>query len=126
MLEIHQRTDFSGYESSVGGIKTDDEIKIIEAFEDGKVIGYCIYTLNSEYAEVFDIGYGGNLIICDGILRTVMLKAMMTGADRIVYSTDDTAVEKLKLCDSGKRELGSIMSVMGCGCKCEKKENISE
>ena len=53
MLEIHEKTDISGYEKDLIGIDSD-RIHIVESFNGKLKNGYGIYSVNEDNVTVYD------------------------------------------------------------------------
>lgn len=118
MLEIHQKTDFVGYEDKIARIDAEFPA-VIESFSDGKVDGYCIFSIEGDEVCIYDTGYGDDIALCDGLVRSALFKASMMGIDKARFFTDDENIKKLRLCDENG-VLGSIQDIMGGCANCHK------
>lgn len=118
MLEIHQKTDFIGYEDKIARIDAEFPA-VLESYDNGRVNGYCIFSIEGDTACIYDLSYGGDIALCDGLARSALFKASMLGIDKAKFFTDDENVKKLKLCDESGI-LVSIQSVMGGCSNCHK------
>lgn len=128
MLEIQERFDTVGYEE-LAEAASGSELHITEALDGASVIGYIAYSYGVEKTVVYDCDDGGDLMLCDGLVRSVMLKSVLKGIKHMLFEiSDESRLEKLKklrflsgdsrLCT----DLDSFMN--GCaGCK-NKKDNI--
>lgn len=128
MLEIQERFDTVGYEKLAE--KADcSELHITEALDRGEVIGFIAYSYGSEKTTVFDYDDNNDLMLCDGLVRSVMLKSVLKGIKHMLFELPDDnkyeALYKLKFIKEDSRQCGDLDAFMnGCqSCK-NKKENV--
>jgi len=82
MLEIHEAKNINAYRSVIDTLPSGREYKIIESYSpDGSVTGSGIYTFENDSVIICDCRYGDDIDLCDGILRTILFKAMLKGVD---------------------------------------------
>ncbi|MBQ6212107.1 MAG: hypothetical protein IJJ57_04330, partial [Ruminococcus sp.] len=78
MLEIQERYDTVGYEKLSERVGKA-ELHITEALDRGEAIGFIAYSYGAEKTVVYDYDDGGDLMLCDGMVRSVMLKSVLKG-----------------------------------------------
>ncbi|MEG0614507.1 MAG: hypothetical protein RR540_02025 [Oscillospiraceae bacterium] len=122
MLEIHQKADIIGYEKFIDKAKINpNEVKIVEAFDKGKVIGYGIFSYSEDTVKIFAVDYGDDKYLCDGIVRTILFKASMLFIDKAEFVFENLSLmEQLHFLEKGSNTLNSIKNVMD-NCKSCKK-----
>lgn len=83
MLEIHEAADKAVYKKITDTLPEGRDYKIIESYSrSGEVTGYGIYSFDDGCVVIYSCGYGEDRDLCDGILRTIMFKAMLSGTDK--------------------------------------------
>ena len=118
MLEIHQRNDINGYSGYLNefGLSAN-ESKIIEAFDNNKVIGFAIFMYHDDNVKIFYVDYNDDKYLCDGLIRTILFKASLLGIDKAEFLMSDIKlIEDLGFVQKGHNGLVSIQSIMN-GCK---------
>lgn len=110
MLEIQEKFSTEGYEALAE--RAGEGLHITEAFDKGMVIGFIAYSYKSGRTLVYDFDDGGDLYLCDGLVRSVLFKSCLKD-----IHTAEFAVEDEKKCESLTR-LGFIKN------KCKILENI--
>lgn len=127
MLEIQECTDTTGYEELIKSAGSA-ELHITEALDKGTVIGFIAYSYGAERTVVYGLGCGGDIMLCDGLVRSVMLKSVLKGIKRMLFELNDDEVfemlKKLRFISGDSRQCSGIDSFMnGCqNCKNNKKE----
>lgn len=88
MLEIQEKFDTSGYESviALAGI---NNLHITEAIEKNQAVGFIAYAYESERTIVYDYDDNSDLMLCDGLVRSVMFKSVLKGIETIVFEIPD-------------------------------------
>lgn len=82
MLEIHEAKNIDEYKTITDSLPSGREYKIIESYSpDGSVTGSGIYAFENDSVVICDCRYGDDTDLCDGILRTILFKAMLRGID---------------------------------------------
>ena len=128
MLEIQERFDTVGYEK-LAERAGNAELHITEALDRGEVIGFIAYSYGTEKTVVYDYDDGGDLMLCDGMVRSVMLKSVLKGIKHMLFELSDDSkfepLKKLRFISGDSRQCGGLESFMnGCqGCK-NKKDNV--
>jgi len=128
MLEIQERYDTVGYEKLSERVGKA-ELHITEALDRGEAIGFIAYSYGAEKTVVYDYDDGGDLMLCDGMVRSVMLKSVLKGIKHMLFELSDDSkfenLKKLRFITGDSRQCGDLESFMnGCqSCK-NKKENV--
>lgn len=87
MLEIKTAADISPYISKIKELDLPEEMCIVaESFSGGLVNGWGIYHLADEGVSVDFVESGGDILLFDGIVRSILFKAMLSGIDKAVFS----------------------------------------
>lgn len=126
MLEIQERFDSTGYERIIERAG-DALVHITEAVDRGESLGFIAYSYGAEETTVYDYDDGGELMLCDGLVRSVMFKSALKGISRLVFDLEDKEKEvplrKLKFLTGESCVCEDIDSYMnGCeNCKSNKK-----
>ncbi len=119
MLQIVKREDNSGYEAILSGLGITDvsNIKISEAVSGNGIDGYIIYGFFDEAVKVYDINAFGDLMLFDGLVRSALFLAAMSGIEKAVFETSDkTDLLKLKFIKDDCNVLEPISEKLG-GCE---------
>ena len=96
MLEIQERFDTQGYEELVGRFAPQN-VHITEALEGGKVTGFIAYFYGAEKTTVCGYDDGGDLMLCDGLVRSVMFKSVLKGIGTMEFDlSGESAFENLR------------------------------
>ena len=84
MLEIQEKFDVSGYENLVAraGVKN---LHITEALDRGNVSGFIAYAYDAEKTIVYDYSDSGDIMLCDGLVRSVMFKSVLKGIETMEF-----------------------------------------
>lgn len=124
MLEILECKDTEGYSYILDTIETSGKTHVVEAFDSGKVIGHGIYAYNPDFVEIFDFSDGGDLDVCDGIIRSVLFKACLKGIDNAVFKIDDinkiNKLKKLNFVKNDNKILNYLSNFMNSCKNCNK------
>ena len=125
MLEIQEKFDISGY----GEIKDRAGIKnlhVTEALNGEEITGFIAYAYDSDRTFVYDYDDGGDIMLCDGLVRSVMFKSVLKGIETLEFALDDSEkyknLIKLKFLAENENICGNLNSFMnGCeNCKNNK------
>lgn len=84
MLEIQEKFSTEGYEAVAEAAK-GAMLHITEALDRGEVIGYIAYSYEGDRTVVYDYDDGGELILCDGLVRSVMFKSCLKGIETLTF-----------------------------------------
>ena len=87
MLQIIKKDGTKGYESVLGdlGLSENENVMISEAVDGEKVNGYGIYELRPDEEVIYKISDGGDLMLADGILRSILFLAALRGVEKAVF-----------------------------------------
>ncbi len=123
MLQILKKDGADGYEKILNdlGLDKNPNVRISEAVDGEKVTGFGMYELSPEQITVYMISYNDDLILGDGILRSVLFLAAMKGIEKAVFENGSEALPKrLKLIKDGN-VLEPVSEIFG-GCEsCKSK-----
>ena len=119
MLEIHACENKEKYLDIIGGSSYPvDDIRVLEAFENDSVSGSAVYVQQAERFILLDVRADNDLYLYDGIVRTVLFKAIIAGVDRIIIDdrmqTDNLV--RLRFIKSDSKELTDLQEFMN-NCK---------
>ena len=118
MLQIIKKDGVSGYEDVLKslGLSEADGVSISEAVNGDIIDGYGIYRLEPEQITVYKISDGGDLMLSDGIIRSILFLAAMKGVEKAVFELgSDEPAKKLRLIKEGNI-LEPISDIFG-GCE---------
>lgn len=126
MLEIQEKFDAEGYEDILRRASGSD-VHITEAVEGGQAVGYIAYGYRSDKTVIFDYDDGGELMLCDGLVRSVLFKSCLKGLDRADFDLPDEKkyenLRRLRFLDKDSRTAENIDSFMN-GCQnCKNKKD---
>ncbi|MBQ8123081.1 MAG: hypothetical protein IJ170_07195 [Ruminococcus sp.] len=128
MLEIQEKFDNTGYEELVESASPQN-LHITEALDGGAPIGFIAYWYGADKTTVCAFDDGGDLMLCDGLVRSVMFKSVLKGIEVMEFALSDTAgfenLRKLRFLTGDSRICEDLNSFMnGCeSCKENKKDN---
>ena len=126
MLEIQEKLDTKGYEELIEAHRDVVMLHITEALDRGAAIGFIAYSYEGDRTVVYDYDDGGDLMLCDGLVRSVLFKSCLKAIDKCEFKLpDDRKYEhliKLRFLSGDSRIAENIDSFMnGCeNCKHNK------
>ena len=125
MLEIQECFDTEGYEHIIKAAGINN-VHITEALSGGAAIGFIAYAYEAERTVVYDYDDGGDLVLCDGLVRSVMFKSALKGIETMLFELPDSnkydALRKLRFLRDGEKVCSDLDSFMN-GCEsCKNKE----
>ncbi len=125
MLEIQERFDTFGYEK-LSDLVGSVQLHITEAVDKGEVIGYIAYSYENDRTVVYDYDAGGDLLLCDGLVRSVIFKSCLKGISKAEYRLDDkekySDLRRLSFLESDSTTAEDLDRFMN-GCKdCKHSE----
>lgn len=121
MLEIQEKFSTEGYEALAE--RAGEGLHITEAFDKGEVIGFIAYSYENEKTVIYDLDDGGDLYLCDGLVRSVLFKSCLKDIHIAEFAVEDetkcVSLTKLGFIKNGSKTLENIDSLMnGCqNCK---------
>lgn len=124
MLEIRENFSAEGYEEI---IRTAGQrsVHITEAFEKNEKTGFIAYCYDTDKTSVLAIDDGGDLMLCDGLVRSVMFKSTLKGINCLVFELvgEDgyKNLERLKFLTDNSRICGDIDRFMNGCANCKNK-----
>ena len=126
MLEIQERFDTAGYENIAGRAGTA-ELHITEALDGDSVAGFIAYSYGAGKTVVYDYDDGGDIMLCDGLVRSVMLKSVLKGINRMIFELADDdkfgTLRKLRFLSGDSRLCSGLDSFMNSCRSCGKKKD---
>ena len=126
MLQILKQENKQGYSQKLSELGLDPEkISISEATEGDKVTGFGIYEVSDDSIVIHCIEPQDNLVLFDGIARSVMFLAVLKGIEKAEYRGDTRKnAVLLRFITDEKPYLEPISSVFnGCeGCRHNKNK----
>ncbi len=126
MLEIQEKFSYEGYESIAERARCTDAFHITEAIDKGVVTGYIAYEYCDGKTVIYDYSDGGDLLLCDGLIRSVLFKTCLKGIEKAEFELPleekyDNLI-KLRFLRSGERILTDPDSFMNSCQSCKSKE----
>ena len=126
MLEIQEKHSTEGYEKLVEAHSDVVMLHITEALDRGEVIGFIAYSYEGEITVVYDLDSHGDLMLCDGLVRSVLFKSCLKGISKCEFRLDDEnklgQLVKLRFLTENSRIAENIDSFMN-GCENCKHNN---
>lgn len=124
MLEIQEKFDSAGYESVVAAAGVNN-VHITEALDVDSPIGFIAYAYEAERTIVYDYDDGGDLLLCDGLVRSVMFKSVLKGIETMVFQLPDKtkyeSLVKLRFLESGSDTCENLDGFMNACEHCNNK-----
>ncbi len=118
MLEIKAAKDISKYCEKIISLGLDTNTTLaVESFDKGVVNGYGLYHSDSECVFLDYIEDGGDILLFDGIARTVLFKAMLSGIDKAELSQNQ--IDKYKMLGFVQNNYKTIDSIHDFLSKCK-------
>ena len=126
MLEIQEKFDTVGYEE-LANKAGSAELHITEALDRGEVIGFIAYSYGTDRTVVYDYDDCGDMMLCDGLVRSVMLKSVLKGINHMLFELPDNSkfetLKKLRFVVGDSRQCADLDSFMN-GCEhCKHKKD---
>ena len=84
MLEIQEKLTDGGYEELRARV-SGAVLHITEALDGGEVTGFIAYSYENDRTVVYDFDDVGELLLCDGLVRSVMFKSCMKGIETMSF-----------------------------------------
>ncbi len=120
MLKILEQQDTAPYRQILDGIGTPYRLYLTEAMDGDQVTGYIIYAYEPDAVVVHVVDDGGDLMLCDGLVRSVLFKGMLRGLNRGVFRLTDGAMmakmQTLRFVKNDGNALENIAEIMD-NCK---------
>ena len=122
MLEIQEKFSTEGYEAVAEAAK-GKKLHITEALDNGGAIGFIAYSYDEDVTVVYDYDDGGDLLLCDGLVRSVMFKSCLKGIEKMLFKLPDAdkyvSLYRLKFIPEGGNTAENLDGFMnGCeNCK---------
>ena len=126
MLEIQERHDTVGYEELIKAHPEVVMLHITEALDRGEAVGFIAYSYEGDRTVVYDYDDGGDLMMFDGLVRSVLFKSCLKAIEKCEFSLPEESkyenLRKLRFLTGDSRIAENIDSFMnGCeNCKHNK------
>jgi hypothetical protein len=126
MLEILECKNTKKYDHILENTEAKEKLYVVEACDKEKVNGYAIYGYSEDKVLIYDFECSNDLYLCDGIIRSVLLKATLKGIDIADFIIEDfnkiKILKALKFVGNNDKKLFNIMDFMN---NCKKCKEIS-
>lgn len=125
MLEIQEKFDTTGYESLIERAGNNN-LHITEAIEHGTATGFIAYAYQAESTVVYDYNDNGDLMLCDGLVRSVMFKSVLKGIETMIFDIPDSKksdnLKKLRFIVGDSNICENLDSFMNACESCKNKK----
>lgn len=125
MLEIQEKFDTTGYEALTERAGNNN-LHITEAMEQGRAVGFIAYAYQAESTVVYDYDDNGDLMLCDGLVRSVMFKSVLKGIETIIFDISDESkfdnLKKLRFLVGDSNICENLDGFMNACESCKKKK----
>lgn len=125
MLEIKEQTNLEGYQSLLAQLPAVQNLHLTEALDGGKSIGYIAYAYEPERVVIYAVDDGGDLYLCDGLVRSVLFKAELKGLQAAAFQLQDSAMlqkmRQLRFVQNDENTLDNISEIMKSCEKCKSE-----
>ncbi len=120
MLKILEQTNHEPYRAVLDTIRSEYPLYLTEAMDGEQVTGYIVYAYEPDAVAVHAVDDGGDLMLCDGLVRSVLFKGLLRGLNKGVFRLQDTAMldkmRTLRFVNNGQNTLENIAEIMD-NCK---------
>ncbi|MBR1822702.1 MAG: hypothetical protein IJ779_00565 [Ruminococcus sp.] len=123
MLEIQEKFSTEGYEA-LAERAGDVQLHITEALDGGRVTGYIAYAYGNDKTTVYGFDDGGDLLLCDGLVRSVMFKSVLKGIEHMLFETDKgfENLVKLRFLKEGSKMCSDLSGFMDSCKSCKNNK----
>ncbi len=127
MLEIQEKHGTEGYEQLVSTHPDVVMLHITEALDKGSPIGFIAYSYEGDRTVVYDYDDGGDLMLCDGLVRSVLFKSCLKTIGKCEFvlpcESKYDALRKLRFLTGNSHVAENIDQFMN-GCEsCKNNKN---
>lgn len=123
MLEIQEKFDKAGYEELTEKV---DNLHITEAMEQGRATGYIAYAYEADRTIVYDYDDNGDIMLCDGLVRSVMFKSVLKGIETMIFDIPDIKkfdnLKKLRFLSGDSNVCENLNGFMNACSSCKNKK----
>lgn len=124
MLKIVEQTDLAAYDSLLKKIRASGKLYLTEALDGDAVIGLIVYAYDPDQVVIYHVEDGGDLHLCDGLVRSVLFKAELRGIERALFALTDEGMmgrmRTLRFVQNNENLLDKIHLIMENCEKCSK------
>ncbi len=112
MLKILEQQNTAPYQQIFDEIKTPYKLYLTEAMDGEQVMGYILYAYEPDAVAVHVVDDGGDLMLCDGLVRSVLFKGMLRGLNRGVFRlTDEAMLAKMRTLQFVKNDENALENI---------------
>lgn len=126
MLKILEQQNTAPYQHILDTIRTEYKLWLTEAMDGDKVTGYIIYAYEPEQVAVHAVDDGGDLMLCDGLVRSVLFKGLLRGLNKGVFRVTDASMmdkmRKLRFVKNDEIVLENIEEIMDNCKSCKESQ----
>ena len=127
MLEIQEKFDTTGYETLTDRTGNNN-LHITEAMEQGRAVGFIAYTYQAESTVVYDYDDNNDLMLCDGLVRSVMFKSVLKGIEKMIFDIPDNNkfdnLKKLHFLSGDSNICENLDGFMNACDSCKNKKEV--
>ncbi len=120
MLKILEQTNHEPYRALLDTICSKYPLYLTEAMDGEQVTGYIVYAYEPDAVAVHAVDDGGDLMLCDGLVRSVLFKGLLRGLNKGVFRLQNTAMldkmRTLRFVNNEQNVLENIAEIMD-NCK---------
>ena len=103
-----------------------NNLHITEAIEHGEATGFIAYAYQADSTVVYDYDDKGDLMLCDGLVRSVMFKSVLKGIETMIFDIPDKAkynnLIKLRFLSGNSNVCENLDSFMNACESCKNKK----
>lgn len=124
MLQILKKEGTEGYESILEslGIADNPNVRISEAVDGNDISGYGIYEITPSEMIIYAVSDGGDLMLADGILRSILFLGALKGIEKAEFKAGSESFPKRLAMIKEGTVLDPISDVFN-GCQSCKHNN---
>lgn len=122
MLEILEQPDAARYAAKLGKVSQPPvQYRAVEAMEKGKPAGWAVYSLEDGLLRIYQAEAGGDRLLLDGIIRAVMLKAVLKGILQAEFLMEDQHdLQLLSFVREGENRVENLLAILDSCESCKK------
>lgn len=128
MLEIVEQKHLDAYAELLDNLPAPKGTKLYltEALEKNEVQGYIVYAYEPDRVAIYAVSDGGDLYLCDGLVRSVLFKGELKGLEKAVFNLQDAAMmermKSLHFVQNDGNTLDDIREIMESCKKCKENQ----
>ncbi len=120
MLEILEQKDTADYTTLLEEISADAPVHVVESMSEDQVTGYAVFSYHPDAVTLYRCEAGKDMVLFDGIVRSVLFKAAMRGINRAVFQFEHPWLVSLRFAQPDANvceDINALLSCCGDGCK---------